>query len=98
MISVICCCNQACCDSARKARRVCPMISPDDGRVSYLTDAPVETVALRRSGELGGRTETAAGETRLDGMLFSPAGSKLDVRRLLDFSARWRAHSASTGR
>lgn len=48
------------------------MISPDDGRVSYLTDAPVETVALCRSGELGGRTETAAGETRLDGVLFFP--------------------------
>lgn len=78
VISMICCYNQACCESTREAHRVCPMISPQDGRVSYLTDAPVEAVALCRSaGELGERTEKAADAKRVHGMLFPRLARKL---------------------
>lgn len=73
------------------------MISPDDGRVSYLTDAPVETVALCRSGELGGRTETAADATRLYRTLFLRLAHKLmsvDFRFLFEVARtlgiRWK--------
>lgn len=75
---MICCYNQACCGRARGAQCVCPIISPHDGRVSYLTDAPVEAVALCRSaGELGGRTEKAADAKRVHGMLFPRLAHKL---------------------
>lgn len=78
VISMICCNNRACCESASEAHRVCPMIRPHDGRVSYLTDAPVEAVALCRSaGELAGRTEKAADAKRVCGLLFPRLAHKL---------------------